>query len=58
MTVFCHQKIEYASVYTGAFYKLDEIGNNVNIGIRGFTAWKQKIPVTKCYPQWVLNPGL
>ena len=32
------------------FLKLDKIGNNANIGIRGFTVWKQKIPVTKCYP--------
>ena len=24
-------------------------GNNTNIGIRGFTTWKQKNPVTKCY---------
>ena len=38
------------------FYKLDEIGNDANIGIRDFTMWKQKIPVTKCYPQCVLNP--
>ena len=32
------------------FHKLHEIGNNANIGIRGFTTRKQKIPVTKCYP--------
>ena len=38
------------------FHKLDEIFNNANIGIRGFTTWKQQIPVTKCYSQWVLNP--
>ena len=25
------------------FHKLDEIDNNVNIGIRGFNTWKQKI---------------
>ena len=37
-------------------YKLDEIGNNTSIGIRGCTTWKQKFPVTKCYLQWVLNP--
>ena len=30
----------------GRFHKLDEIGNNANIDIRGFTTWK---PVTKCY---------
>ena len=29
------------------FYKLDEIGNNANIGIHGLTTWKQKIPVSK-----------
>ena len=52
MTVFCHQKMEYASAYTGAFYKLDEIGNNANIGIFVFTAWKQK---TQCSPSeyWI-----
>ena len=27
----------------GIFHKLDKIGNNANIGIRGFTTWKQKI---------------
>ena len=27
-------------------HKLDDIGNNANIGIRGFTTRKQKIPVT------------
>ena len=32
------------------FHKLDEIGNNANIGIRGFITQKQKIPVTKYYP--------
>ena len=31
------------------FYQLDEIGNNDNIGIRGFTTWKQKNSVTKCF---------
>ena len=25
-------------------------GNNVNIGIRGFTTWKQKKDSEKCYP--------
>ena len=34
----------------GGFYKLDEISNDANTGIRGFTTWKQKNPVTKCYP--------
>ena len=37
------------------FHKLDEIGNDANIGIRDFTAWEQKIPVIKYYPKWVLN---
>ena len=32
------------------FNKIDEIGNNANICIRGFTKWKQKIPVTKILP--------
>ena len=32
-------------------HKLDEIGNNVSFGIGHFTTRKQKIPVTKCYPQ-------
>ena len=39
------------------FHKRDEIGNNANIGIRDFTMWKQKFPITKCYPQWGLKPG-
>ena len=38
------------------FRKLDKIGYNANIGIRGFTTWKQKIPVTKFYTQWGLKP--
>ena len=29
------------------FSQIDEIGNNANIGISGFTTWKN--PVTKCY---------
>ena len=37
------------------FYKLDDIGNRANIGIRGFTTWK-KNPVTKCYPKRLLKP--
>ena len=28
--------------YSRDFHKLDEIGSNANIGIRGFTTWKQK----------------
>ena len=40
------------------FHKLDEIGNNANIGIRGFTTWKQKNPVAKCTPSehWTQAP--
>ena len=30
------------------FRKLNKISINTNIGIRGFTAWKQKDPVTEC----------
>ena len=32
------------------FHKLDKTGNNANIGIRGFTVWKQKIPVKNVSP--------
>ena len=32
------------------FSQIHNIGNNANIGIRGFTTGKQKNPVTKCYP--------
>ena len=39
-------------VINRGFHKLDEIGNDGNIGIRGITMWKQKNPVKKCYPQW------
>ena len=28
-------------VWNWGFHKLDEIGNNANIGIRGFTTWKK-----------------
>ena len=30
--------------------QIDKIGNNGNIGIRGFTTWKKSS--AKCYPQW------
>ena len=35
-----------------------KLANNANIGIRGFTMWTQKIPVTKCYPSeyWTTEP--
>ena len=46
------------SIANRVFHKLDEIKSNANIGIRGFTTWKQQFPVTKSYPQWGLNPGL
>ena len=42
-----------AHVSIRVFHKLDEIGNNANIGIRGFTTRKpkkKKTPMTKCYP--------
>ena len=39
-------------VNSQVFHKLDKIGNNANIGIRFFATWKQKSPVTKCYPKW------
>ena len=45
-------------VPTQRFHKLDKISNNANIGVRGFTTWKEKIPVTKCYAQWGLNLDL
>ena len=32
------------------FSQMHNISNNANIGITGFAMWKQKIPVTKCYP--------
>ena len=42
-----------------SFSQTHNIGNNANIGIRGFTTWKQKKnPVTKCYSWWGLNLGL
>ena len=37
---------------TRGFHKLNEIGNNANGGIRGFTMKKTKNPATKCYFQW------
>ena len=40
------------------YFETPEIGNNANIGIKDFTTWKPKIPVTKCYPTeyWTLEP--
>ena len=45
--IYVHSAEQYIN---RVFHKLDEIGNNANIGIRGFTTQKQKIPVTKYYP--------
>ena len=39
-----------------SFLIMHKVDNNPNISIRGFTMWKQNISVTKCNPQWVLNP--
>ena len=33
------------------FFVIKKVGNNANIGIRGFTTWKQKKSSEKCYPQ-------
>ena len=41
------------------FHKLDEIFNNMNIDINGFTTWKQNIPVkilTRC-EYWIQAPN-
>ena len=44
--------------FTRVFFEMHKNGNNANIGIRGFISWKQKIPVTKCYPNkyWTTGP--
>ena len=39
------------------FHKLDEIGNNANIGLRGFTTWKQKKSRDKMLPLVGTEPG-
>ena len=41
------------------FHKLDEIGNDANIGIIGFTTWKQKIQYQYITPSeyWTTGPG-
>ena len=31
-------------------FEMHKNGKNVNIFIRGFILWKQKIPVKQCYP--------
>ena len=36
------QKLIDRLVQIRVFYKLDKIGSNATIGIRGFTTWKQK----------------
>ena len=38
------------------FYKLDEIGNNASIVIRGFTMWKQKNSTNKMLPPVSTEP--
>ena len=53
--VYKESKKSLTSNAERVFYKLDEIGNNANIGIRFFTTWKQKSPVTKCYPKSEYN---
>ena len=47
---FAYYLIEYILPDTSlsikrSIHKLEEIGNNVNIGIRRFTTWKKKNPV-------------
>ena len=39
------------------FLQTHNIGNNADISIRDFTSWKQKIPITKCYPSEYWTPG-
>ena len=48
---------KFEPVLTG-FSQTHKIGNNANIGIRGFTMCKQKNPITKCYlnEYWALGP--
>ena len=48
--------LEIRTMTTIVALVFDEIDSNANISIRGLTMWKQKILVSKCYPQWVLNP--
>ena len=45
--------------YSRGFHKLDEIASNANVGIRGFTTWKQKnqwqYPIFLLFIQTVFN---
>ena len=47
---------QYKNANVVFFYKLDEIGNNANIGIRGFTIWKQKKTSDKMLPPMSIEP--
>ena len=40
------------NTFTQGFNEITEIGSNDNIGIRGFTTWKQKKSSNKMLPQW------
>ena len=53
-----HQHTVQLMTAHSEFLQTHNIGNSANIGIRGFTTWKQKNQVTKCYLQWRLNPDL
>ena len=47
--------IRHWSARIRGFSKLPSLAMMPILASEAFTTWKQKIPVTKCYPQWVLN---
>ena len=48
-----HLSLHFFTSLIRGFFETPEVGI---ICIRGFTTWKQKFPVAKCYPKGVLNP--
>ena len=64
MKPYLHVSLHYIAniplqFYSGnrVFSKLDEIGNDANIGIRGFTTWKQKNSSNKMLSPMSIEPG-
>ena len=41
VVLFFFDRVPVCYIWNRVFHKLDEIGNNANIGIRGFTAWNK-----------------
>ena len=53
------KSVKEFEVHIIKFFTNTQIDNNGNIGIRGFTMWKQRNPAMKCHPSehWTWDPS-